>query len=187
MNIFYLHKDPQTCAQQHVDKHVVKMIVEYGQLLSTAHRMLDGVKTEARSKTGRKTWRYIMQDDRRQNGLYQAVHYHHPSAVWARETKLQYLWLYDLFKKLGQEYTHRYGKVHSTNVKLNQILANAPVNIKQEGWREPPPAMSHYPQCIVPGDSIASYKNYYVEAKSYFAKWTKREVPSWYAARTIAC
>ena len=69
----------------------------------------------------------------------------------------------------------------------SQILANAPNNIKQEGWREPPPAMSHYPQCIVPGDSIASYKNYYVEAKSYFAKWTKREVPDWYAARVIAC
>ena len=53
MNIFYLSKDPHTAAIQHVDKHVVKMIVEYGQLLSTAHRMNDGVKTEARSKTGR--------------------------------------------------------------------------------------------------------------------------------------
>ena len=57
MNIFYLDKDTKTCAEMHVDKHVVKMIVEYAQLLSTAHRMLDGVKTEARSKTGRKTWR----------------------------------------------------------------------------------------------------------------------------------
>ena len=55
MNIFYLDKDTKTCAEMHVDKHVVKMIVEYAQLLSTAHRMLDGVKTEARSKTGRKT------------------------------------------------------------------------------------------------------------------------------------
>ena len=87
MNIFYLSKDPHTAAKMHVDKHVVKMIVEYGQLLSTAHRMNDGIKTEARSKTGRKTWRYIMEDERRQNTLYQAVHYHHPSAVWCRETK----------------------------------------------------------------------------------------------------
>jgi len=186
MNIFYLSKDPKIAAKQHVDKHVVKMIVEYGQLLSTAHRMLDGVKTEARSKTGRKTWRYIMEDNEKQNTIYQAVHYHHPSAVWARETEKQYMWLYDLFVELGKEYTYRYGKIHSTNMKLNKILSKPPVNIKKEGWREPPPAMSHYPQCIVPGDSIASYKNYYVEAKAYFAKWTNREVPTWYAARVLA-
>ena len=34
MNVFYL--DTHRCAKQHVDKHVVKMIVEYAQLLSTA-------------------------------------------------------------------------------------------------------------------------------------------------------
>jgi hypothetical protein len=73
--------------------------------------------------------------------------------------------------------------VHSTNFKLNQLLSDAPVNIKQEGWREPPPAMSHYPQCIVPGDSIKSYHNYYNEAKAYFAKWTKREQPDWFIGR----
>ena len=48
MNIFYLSHDQEQCARQHLDKHVVKMIVEYGQLLSTAHRMNDGVKTEAK-------------------------------------------------------------------------------------------------------------------------------------------
>jgi hypothetical protein len=33
MNIFYLDKDPETCAQYHCDKHVVKMILETAQLL----------------------------------------------------------------------------------------------------------------------------------------------------------
>ena len=42
MNIFYLHEDPQISAKMHCDKHVVKMIIEYAQMLSTAHRMLDG-------------------------------------------------------------------------------------------------------------------------------------------------
>ena len=37
MNIFYLSDDPQICAEQHCDKHVVKMCIEYAQLLSTAH------------------------------------------------------------------------------------------------------------------------------------------------------
>ena len=42
MNIFYLDKDPKIAARLHCDKHVVKMIIEYAQLMSTAHRMLDG-------------------------------------------------------------------------------------------------------------------------------------------------
>ena len=42
MNIFYLHPDPVVCAAHHCDKHVVKMILETAQLLSTAHRVLDG-------------------------------------------------------------------------------------------------------------------------------------------------
>ena len=43
MNIFYLHNDVKTCAQMHNDKHVVKMILEYAQLLSTAHRVIDEI------------------------------------------------------------------------------------------------------------------------------------------------
>ena len=42
MNVFYLHRDPNICAQMHCDKHVVKMCIEYAQLMSTAHRVIDG-------------------------------------------------------------------------------------------------------------------------------------------------
>ena len=42
MNIFALARDPYLAASFHCDKHVVKMICEYAQLLSTAHRQLDG-------------------------------------------------------------------------------------------------------------------------------------------------
>jgi hypothetical protein len=42
MNIFYLDHDVVKCAEMHVDKHVCKMVIEYAQLLSTAHRVLDG-------------------------------------------------------------------------------------------------------------------------------------------------
>ena len=97
MNIFYLHNDTKLCAEQHVDKHVVKMIVEYAQLLSTAHRMIDGEEYIGKSKTGRKVKRYRMTNPNLDKTVYLAVHYHHPSAVWARETKSQYEWLYSLF------------------------------------------------------------------------------------------
>ena len=42
MNLFILNKDPIIAAQQQCDKHVVKMPLESGQMLSTAHRLLDG-------------------------------------------------------------------------------------------------------------------------------------------------
>ena len=42
MNIFILDKNPIKAAQLQCDKHVVKMIVESGQMLSTVHRMVDG-------------------------------------------------------------------------------------------------------------------------------------------------
>ena len=180
MNIFFLHRDPEQAEKEHVDKHVVKMIVEYAQLLSTAHRMLDGTEYTDYSKNGRKIKRYRLENPNKEKVIYKACHYNHPSAVWVRENRLHYQWLYRLFKKLGHEYTHRYGKVHSTNLLLNQLLEDSPTNIPVIDWKDPPPAMKHYPDCIVPGDSLQSYKNYYIVAKAYFAKWSKRDTPKWF-------
>ena len=42
MNIFLLHENPTICAEMHCDKHVVKMVIEYAQLMSSAHIVLDG-------------------------------------------------------------------------------------------------------------------------------------------------
>ena len=46
MNIFHLHKDPKICAKYHCDKHVVKMILETAQMLSTAYRRNFGDNNE---------------------------------------------------------------------------------------------------------------------------------------------
>ena len=40
-NIFYLDHDPRIAARYDCDKHVVKMILETVQMLSTAHRVVD--------------------------------------------------------------------------------------------------------------------------------------------------
>ena len=58
MNIFYLHKEPEVSARLHCDKHVVKMIIEYAQMLSTAHRMIDGEQYYDLSKNGRRIARW---------------------------------------------------------------------------------------------------------------------------------
>ncbi len=80
MNIFYLSKDTKECSQMHVDKHCVKMILEYAQLLSTAHRVLDGTCMIGISDLGRKRTSWILPDNR-YNILYKATHINHPSAV----------------------------------------------------------------------------------------------------------
>ena len=41
MNIFVLDENIEICAQYHCDKHVVKMITKYNQLMSTACHILN--------------------------------------------------------------------------------------------------------------------------------------------------
>jgi len=178
MNIFYLDKNPRVCAEMHVDKHCVKMILEYAQLLSTAHRYLDGILTDGLSKSGRKRKQYIL-SDKREQVLYSATHINHPSAVWVRQSDKNYMWLAEMLEMLCCEYTYRYGKVHKVeSMGLMQLLKNEfPKNIPTGNFTEPTPAMpDHYK---VAGDSITSYKNYYLGDKTRMFSWKNRPTPSW--------
>ncbi len=56
MNIFYRDNSPALAAKYHNDKHVVKMILESAQMLSTAHRVLDG-KEQSVFLVESKNWR----------------------------------------------------------------------------------------------------------------------------------
>jgi hypothetical protein len=181
MNIFYLDYDPKTSAEMHIDKHVVKMILEYAQLLSTAHRVLDGILTDGVSQSGRKRKQYVL-SDKRDEVLYSATHINHPSAVWVRQHAVNYAYLYNLFIATCDEYTYRYGKVHATDAKLREALKDTPKNIlmdnKTRVWHGPTPAMPD--ECKIVGDHVASYRKYYIDKKSDMAKWTNREPPDWF-------
>ena len=50
MNIFLLSENPYEAAVQQCDKHIVKMVTESAQMLSTAHRLLDGEMFLEKSK-----------------------------------------------------------------------------------------------------------------------------------------
>lgn len=182
MNIFYLNHNPKLCAEMHLDAHSIKMVLEYVQLLSTAHRVLDGTITVGTSKSGRKKTLYSLMDER-DSILYSATHVNHPSAVWVRQSKENYLWLYSLLCELSKEYTYRYGKVHKCEaIGLIDKLAQFPNNLKSRGFTEPTPAMPD--EYKVPGDSVSSYQNYYINSKQRMAKWTgkvnSRPVPAWF-------
>ena len=58
MNIFYVDKHPVRAAEQMCDKHIVKMILESAQLLSTCHRVQDGTEYYGKTANGRKIKRW---------------------------------------------------------------------------------------------------------------------------------
>jgi hypothetical protein len=143
MNIFYIHENPTISAKAMSNKHVVKMILESAQLLSTAHHILDKSTSSE---------------------LYKPTHKNHPSAIWVRQSYKNYQWLYNHFVSLCEEYTKRYNKVHKTEEKLKSILYYAPTNIKNKEFTAPPCAM---PDKYKDGNSVSSYRKYY-EAEKFF-------------------
>lgn len=156
MNIFYLSSDPVECARWHYDKHVVKMILEYSQLLSTAHHLLDGEPSIE---------------------CYKPTHKNHPSAVWVRESNNNYNWLYCLLVETCKEYTYRYGKTHATQSK--SIVAN----LSHTPYEIPVGYLTKMPQCMPDeykcDDSIEAYRNYYRDGKAHLRSYKNREEPEW--------
>ena len=176
MNIFYIDKDPVQAAQWMVDKHVVKMILESAQLLSTAHRLLDGREIEGKSKTGRKARRWVL-DDARDDVIYQATHINHPSAVWCRQSVENYNWLVDHFFALMAEYTYRYNKQHKCYGELSYMLQSPPKNLQEYDMTLMPSAMDD--QYKISDDPLTNYRNYYIIGKVRMHKWTNRQPPEW--------
>jgi hypothetical protein len=157
MNIFYLDKDPEIAAQMMCDKHVVKMILESAQMLSTAHRILDG-------------------DEHADNvGMYKMAHKNHPSTKWVRHSYQNYKWLYTHMIALMKEYTYRYGKHHATE-RLIEPLSNVPA-IYRFGFTDPPQCMPDY---CKDDDAVSAYHKYYILEKSDFATWKRRDKPEWF-------
>ena len=180
MNIFFIDSDPVKAAQAHVDRHVVKMIVETAQILSTAHRLLDGELTvvDTITKKGKKRKKKIWRlPDGRDNILYHATHVNHPSCVWTRESVSNYLWLVELFYALCDEYTHRYGKVHKTFTKLAYEIQSPPLNLKN--FDSTPIHLAMDREFIISDDAIENYRNYYRIGKKSMHKWKNREAPEW--------
>ena len=182
MNIFYVHPNAEIAAQSMVDRHVVKMILETAQILSTAHRVLDGEQVvvtgwidEYGIKHRKKTlWRLSGNVDAI---MYTATHINHPSAVWARETDGNYNWLYDHLVALGREYSHRYGRIHATIDKLGVLLKDSPKNIPQGVMTTMPSCMDK--QYIIGDDPVENYRNYYNKGKASLHRWTDRFPPEW--------
>jgi len=174
VNIFYVDPDPKVAAQSLVDKHCVKMILESAQLLSTAHRVLDG-EQYVDASSGRKIKRWKLHDNR-ESVMYSATHVNHPSAIWCRTSIENYLWLVEHFFGLLDEYTYRYGKRHKC-FDMGYYLQSPPKNLKAYDWTPMPSAMA--PEYIVGDDPLENYRNYYKVGKARMHNWKKRSPPEW--------
>lgn len=206
MNIFILDKDPVQAAQLQCDKHVVKMVVESAQMLSTAHRLLDGQETRKPSKSG-KTMRkyydlYLGQDDLEMETLLMAnVHEKHPCTIWSMINTANYDWHWQHLNALCKEYTYRYAtekepyKMHSVErinptigISLLGMLRTHPRNLPKSNHMTPfPLAMKSNPECMFEGDPVRSYQAFYQTKQERFKMaWTKRSIPEWFNANLYA-
>ena len=93
MNVFYLDEDPELCAQYHADRHVIKMILETTQMLSTVLHLYSIALNTA-------------------DGIYEATQQNHPCIKWAAANMNNFLWLYDLAYSLCKEYEYSPHNLH---------------------------------------------------------------------------
>jgi hypothetical protein len=100
INIFVTSKCPIQSAKYLDTKRVSKMILESAQMLSTAIR------------------EHGYTDD----DVYKSTHKNHPSNVWCRTTRANYMWLYEHYRALALEYYARRRKWHKSWEKLNVKL-----------------------------------------------------------------
>jgi hypothetical protein len=169
MNIFVLDTDPRLAARYHCDKHVVKMILETAQLLSTAHHVLN---PNIIQRVGSE-WRLSG------HKIYGPTHTNHPCAVWVRESMYNYEWTLSLGRHLCEEYTRRYGKEHKTSKIIHTLSRYDPACQRYDitAFRQCMPE-----ECKVPNDPVQAYRNYYRTHKRDIARWKLGNVPQWMGA-----
>ena len=159
MNIFFLDKTPEKSAEYHCDKHVVKMILETAQMLSTAIN------------------KYAMGID--SSRLYKNAHPKHPSTIWMGSTRDNFMWGLKLGQELSKEYTKRYGKKHKSSNIIDNIIQSKYYEVIPTGELTTPPQCR--PDEFKHDDYVIAYRNYYKGAKRYFAKQDKlNNTPDWW-------
>lgn len=115
MNIFFFHQRPSVCAKMHPDQLVVKMILEYLQILYTVVYQRYGEQ---------KLWIEYWEEscsffnvsptvgDSEISRPYKMTHVKHPSVIWVCSTFANTRWLLELALCLCEEFTFRNKKHH---------------------------------------------------------------------------
>lgn len=166
MNIFVLDTEPTICAQYHCDKHVVKMILETAQILSTVCRLKHPESLYE---------------------LYGITHEKHPCVRWAARSPENFEWLYQLGCGLLNEYTYRYNKEHKSTSIMH--LAATLKDLHGSNWKWTKKGLTVRPQCM-PMDckefeAVHAYRKYYLTHKQNLLSYTRRPIPDWIACQGL--
>lgn len=166
MNIFATSASPIESARALDDKRVIKMILESTQLLCNALRF-HGYERD---------W------------MYKKTHMNHPSSVWARTGRRNYIWLCSHALVLSAIYQETYLKVH----KSHRIILFCDNNADKIPENED---LTEFPKCITPYDGIGdidqmdvytAYKHYLVHKWNNDVRrptWINRNPPKWLTQR----
>jgi hypothetical protein len=176
MNIFFLSMSIKRCAKAHINCHVIKMILEYIQILSTAWHMLNPELANKHFEDG---------------CLYKKTHMNHPCNIWIRQHINNYHYVASLALQLCEEWRYRYqhDRVHGSENILGFLYQNPPPNINQDVIKKSksnpkslslplPKAMPD--ECKVVGNDVhscvLSYRKYYKSShKAHIISWTVKD------------
>ena len=86
MNRFVIDHHPTAIAKQLCDQHIVKMPLEEAQMLCTS------------------LWHHAP-EYAEEKGLYKPVHKKHPCTLWAMRSQANYVYAFNLYAAMLQEYT----------------------------------------------------------------------------------
>ena len=180
MNLFILSTDPAKAAEEMMDKHIHKILLEAVQMLSTAVRVLIPDP-------------HLDPDLDEQ--LYKLAHKNHPVTIWCRTSRANFIWTLDHIDALHAEWKYRYAhpasKIHKSYLVAQLIRENIPadhlfpVSSTESHGVTTPFALAMPVQYKDPlGDAVASYRAYYMSPeKTRIAKWAKRRSPpAWWTA-----
>lgn len=182
MNLFYLDNDIDKCAEYHVDKHIVKMILEAAQIICT-NLWVDktfGYVPRAMNKEENAALTQYRRDVKA--GMeryfpYMPTMHNHPSTIWARTSLENFYWTHCYAHALAEEYRYRYGKDHKSFWEVINKLPE-PKHMKDIGFTTFGLAM---PDELKDYDNpIDSYRKYYMLDKGTFADWKFRNKPDWW-------
>lgn len=177
MNVFFLSYDSREAAEDHCDKHVIKMIVESLQLLFSAHWRVAGItKRKEREELG-EGWKELFPDLPRENP-YGTGYQNHGCTKWVLESQANYKWLCSLTIELLGEYERRWsGREHSCK-KLAQWCNEHPIEIEDKGLTKPYLAMPDSCKRECPVESYRLY--YHIKPRRMKVTWKGKTPPKWW-------
>ena len=183
MNLFYLDRDLDRCAEYHIDKHVGKMQLEATQLLTSTlwvDKYLGFIPRKLTSEelgVINNAKRDSPPIDDRVFTRYLPTHINHPCAVWARSSLEHHYWIINYVHALNCESMYRGNKSHASCAEALRLPE--PSRLQAKGWSIPALAM---PDQYKTSDPVDSYRNYYLNDKAGMASWKVRGKPFWWTA-----